>query len=119
MHSIRVFGLVGVFRTCRSCWGILEFSELTEFVGAVRVLGLVGVLLGLGVVGVLGVFSNICYYCDKLSENNDFNFNSFVLNESLDQSPFFQSGPFNICGNSFLNFANKCFYQLVKSLPPV
>ena len=32
---------------------------MTEFVGAVRVLGLVGVLLGLGVVGVLGVFSNI------------------------------------------------------------
>ena len=83
---------------------------MTEFVGAVRVLGLVGVLLGLGVVGVLGVFSNICYYCDKLSENNDFNFNSFVLNESLDQSPFFQSGPFNF-------FRLKLVYsRLVRSL---
>ena len=105
MHSIRVFdlvGVVGVFWSSRSLSEQSEFSELSQFSEFWE-------LSEYFLIFVIIVINNRKIMISILT---------VLFKKNLDERPFFQFDPIHFCGNSFVQFANNFFNQLVKSLPP-
>ena len=80
---------------------MLEFSELSELVDLSKVSEFF-------VISVIIVINN---------RKIIFSILTVLFKKNLDERHFFQFGVINFCGNSFVNFANNFFNQVVMSLP--